>query len=149
MVSQAFTSAKPRFVCYFCHLTFHARAPKAPPDLTGPVQPPHSLPQLCPGPRTPFQPPRTVSPCPSNAAARPRSSSPQPSLAVGPAQPGLPAGPHPARSRPFLSPGRCPMGLGLPQLLLAGAVGQAVAGGVMPFTRRDEQRYIYRYKTGI
>lgn len=54
--------------------------------------------------------PRDASPCPSEAAARPSSSSPQPCYTMGPAQQGI--------SRPVLGQpsGRCMvLGLGLPQ----------------------------------
>ena len=63
----------------------------------------------CPKPRTPFQPPRTISPCPSDATAGLVSSSHSPALAShGPCQAGPTCRPMPQPSlTPSLSPGRC------------------------------------------
>ena len=65
-------------------------------------------PRPCPRPRNPFQSPGAISPCPSNAAAKPLSSPLQPSPALpghGPHQAGPTCGPP---SQPSLSPSPCP-----------------------------------------
>lgn len=46
-------------------------------DFSVPVQPPLGFPSSYPQPRTPFQSPKTISPCPSDMAAGLFSSSPQ------------------------------------------------------------------------
>jgi len=76
------------------------------PFLTIPVTHP-GLSTPCLQPRTPFQPPGSVSPGLCGAAAGPISSSPQPCLATGPAEPSPPAGPRPSWALAQPSPWSC------------------------------------------
>ena len=106
-------------ICLFFSIAAHTiwacQAWRAPSDLTVPIILPRA-PPACPRPRTPHLPPGALSPCPSDPAAGPVSSSPPPCLAMGSSEPGPPTVPGPGLASSWPQPqggAWCP-GLGLP-----------------------------------